>query len=274
MMSAESGQGSRYFRRGGRSEFPLDAFYVVDAEMAPRKAQDPALQNPVRLPQDCSDCTHRRAYHDMDAIVLHLHQVHFQHLQVTDEQLRPWIRKGDKVDGFQLHCDAKRLVDTVFDHCTHLRVLKDEVIAGVCGSGKFDSAIYRLPNGLVRAFERILTMMAYSGYVASLSVREYDESPERFRRFFNLTYQNHIVELGYAAEGAFDEAKSNLMLMSRVNEYSNSIQFDTVGPEYMVLLLLSGLHDRGSRRNSLCLPALHGKELDRLVGSYLLLIFP
>ncbi|KAL2417600.1 hypothetical protein ABEF94_005838 [Exophiala dermatitidis] len=265
MVSAESGQEPRYIGQGGRSEYPLDAFYAVNAELAPRNPLDPALKLPDRPLEECSHCIRRRAHVDMDAIVLHLNQVHFQHTEVTDEQLQPWIRKGDKVDGFQLRCDAKRLVDTVLDHCTHLRVLKDEVISGVCGSGKFDSAVYRLPNGLVRAFERILTMMAYSGYAASISVREYHESPVRFRRFFESTYQNHIVELGYAAEGSFDEAKSNLMLMSRVSEYSNSIQFDTVGPEYMVLLLLSGLQDRGSNRNPLCLPRLHRKEMNRLL---------
>ncbi|KAJ4512146.1 hypothetical protein HRR83_006106 [Exophiala dermatitidis] len=265
MVSAESGQESRHIRQGGRLEYPLDAFYVVNAELAPRNPQDPALKLPDRPVEECSDCIRRRAHADINAIVLHLNKVHFQHTEVTDEQLQPWIRKGDKVDGFQLRCDAKRLVDTVLDHCTHLRVLKDEIISGVCGSGKFDSVVYRLPNGLVRAFERILTMMAYSGYAASVSVREYHASPVRFRRFFESTYQNHIVELGYAAEGSFDEAKSNLMLMSRVSEYSNSIQFDTVGPEYMVLLLLSGLQDRGSNRNPLCLPKLHRKEMNRLL---------
>jgi hypothetical protein len=201
----------------------------------------------------------------MDSAVVHLHQIHFQGTELTSEELQRWIRRGDKVDSFQLQCDAKRLLDTVLDHCTHLRTLKDEVIAGVCGSGKFDSAVYRLPNGLVRAFERILTMMAYSGYAASLSVREYHESPERFRRFFASTHQNHIVDLGYGAEAAFDEAKSNLMLMSRVQEYSNSIQFDTVGPEYMVLVLLAGLKDRGVNQ-PLNLAQLHRKELNRLVS--------
>ncbi|KIX02903.1 uncharacterized protein Z518_08846 [Rhinocladiella mackenziei CBS 650.93] len=263
MLSAESSQGSRYARQG-RSELPLDAFYVVNAELAPRNSQDPSLKLPHPLLEECPSCIHWLSHPDMDTAIFHLRHVHFRNAEVTREELQEWVRKGDRVDSFRLRCDAKRLVDTVLDHCTNLRVLKNEVVAGVCGSGKFDSAVYKLPNGLVRAFERILMMMAYSGYAASLTLQAYRESPERFRRFFESTHQNHIIELGYAAEGAFDEAKSNLMLMSRVNEYSNSIQYDTVGPEYMVLLLLAGLRDRGSKRNPLNLPKLHRKELSRL----------
>ncbi|EXJ77944.1 hypothetical protein A1O3_09103 [Capronia epimyces CBS 606.96] len=263
MLSAASGE-SPLVPRPGRSELPPDAFYVVNVELAPRKPQNPALKLPDPLLEHCKDCSRRRPHLSMDKAISHLRQVHFQNVEVTGEELQEWVRKGDGVDRFQLQCDAKRLGDTVLDHCTHLRVLKNEVIAGVCASGKFDSAVYRLPNGLVRAFERILTMMTYSGYAASLTLQAYQESPERFGRFFESTHQNHIVELGYAAEAAFDEAKSNLMLMSRVNEYSNSIQYDTVGPEYMVLLLLADLRDRGSKRHPLNLPALYRKELSRL----------
>lgn len=176
------------------------------------------------------------------------------------------VRKGDKVDSFQFAVRCFTACRHCVGHCPNLRLLKNEVIAGVCGNGKFDSAVYRLPDGLVRAFERILMMMAYSGYAASLILQAYQESPNRLRKFFESTHQNHIIELGYAAEGGFDEAKSNLMLMSRVNKYSNRVQYDTVGPEYVALLLLAGLGDRGSIRNPLNLPKLHRKEFSRLVG--------
>jgi len=244
---------------------PLDAYYVVNARYAPRGSQEPELKFPELEIKDCNTCLQRVAHPLLEDGVLHLRQKHFPHAEVSDKDLQEWIRRGDQVDAFQLQCDAKRLVDTILDHCNSLRAMKKEIVAGVCRDGKFESTIYRLPNGLVKAFERIVMMMAYSGYVVSFAYKTYQKSPGGFHPFVEFDRIKHIIDLGYGAESAFEEAKSNLMMMSRVNEYSSSIQYDTVGPEYLLILLLADLKDRTTRRHKLNLIAIYQKQLDQLV---------
>jgi len=245
---------------------PLDSYYVVNAESAPRDSQESELKVPEDELDYCSKCSQRKAYPLLGDALLHLRQKHFTSAEVSEKDLQEWIRRGDQVDAFQLQCDAKRLADTVLEYCSSLRAMKGEIVAGVCRGGRFDSTIYRLPTGLVKAFERILMMIAYSGYAASAAYVNYRESPGKFHSFIEYGHIQHIIELGSAAEAAFEEAKTNLMLMSRVSEYSSSIQYDTVGPEFLLILLLADLKDRATRRHKLNLIGLYQNQLDKLVS--------
>ncbi|KIW34771.1 hypothetical protein, variant [Cladophialophora immunda] len=241
-----------------------ETYYVVRADSAPRRSGEPELKLPELDINRCHDCLDQQSYSQLADVIQHLRASHFIATEVSEMDLKEWIRTSDEVAAFQLECDAKRLVDEVLSHCTSLRTMKNDIIAGTCRDRKFESSTYRLPNGLVKGFERILIMMAYSGYAVSSTHQAYRKSPREFRSFMEIEHINHIVELGYAAEGAFEEAKNNLMLMSRVNEFSSSIHYDTVGPEYFLMMLLGDLKDRVSKRHPLDLIGIYQKQLDRL----------
>ncbi|OAP54278.1 hypothetical protein AYL99_11379 [Fonsecaea erecta] len=250
-------------RHPGPARSP-DVFYVVRADLAPRSVQEPDLKYPERDINRCDACRASQPYSQLANILEHLQKEHFLSATESEKGLKEWVRTGDLVDGFQLQCDARKVVGIVLDHCASLRALKNEIVTGTCHNGKFDDSTYRLPNGLVKGFERILMMVSYSGYAVSFALKAYQKTSRGFHSFVAPDHISHIVELGYGAEGAFEEARSNLMLMSRAKEFFTGIQYDTVGPEYFLMLLLGDLQDRATSRHPLNLIGMYREQVNHL----------
>jgi hypothetical protein len=155
----------------------------------------------------------------------------------------------------------------MLQHCIQLRKLKNEIRHGVCVDGKFDDSLYRLPSGLVKAFQRILILVVYVAHTCSAAYKQYQRSRgDASPLTFIDTYSTHHVEiLGYGAEGSFDTAKDDLMLMSGVDDYSRGIAYEAVGPEYVVTLLLNDLFARTNAEDALDLHRTYREYATRLV---------
>lgn len=246
---------------------PSHHFYIVNAQRHPRNTRSVETLDPYFPLAGCDSCDRRISYESLAAAQLHLRQSHFKEITPTDDQLTQWICRGDQVDKYQIESDAMHLLDVMLDHLTMLKRLKQDILAGVTINGTFDAGTYRVPNGLVKAFERLFMFLAFSAWVASETYEVYTRNPGRYATFLESDHLNHIIELGYATEAAFEESKSNLMLMNRVNDYSSSVRYDSVGLEYFVLLLLADTKDNITKARTPALPWVYMKHLYQLVSA-------
>ena len=244
-----------------------DAWFIIDISKTP----DFRIEGPTFLPTefiaDCESCRTRTKYRTTSQALEHLRQHHFVSQPVSTDELKQWIANTQHLWDYQICADAQKLIDTMLQHCIQLQMLKDEIRHGVCVDGKFVDSLYSLPSGLVKAFQRILILIVYVAHTCSVAYKQYersrgDASPSTF---IDIYYTHHIEILGYGAEGSFDTAKDDLLLMSGADDYSRGIAYEAVGPEYVVLLLLNDLLARTNAEEELRLHKTYREYAMRLV---------
>jgi hypothetical protein len=246
----------------------IPSFFVIDLS----KPTDYRIRDPTCFPvnpiSDCEECRARKSYRTITQASDHLRKHHFLGQSVSVGELARWIATPQQLWNYQLCADADELLAKLLDHCTHLCTLKKEICYGVSNGGNFDSTVYRVPRGLVKVFQRILMLVVYVSHMGSTALKacathSYDASP---LTFIDSEHNVHLTQLGLGAEGAFDDAKNDLMLMSRTEDYSRSMSSEAVGPEYVLALLLSHLHTKTSAEDALNLVQRYGGFAARLVS--------
>jgi hypothetical protein len=242
-------------------------YFIIDiSKISDLRVEGPTIQ-PSKPMSECQQCNHRERYRTIIDAQAHLNRVHFASQPVSNEELLFWIADSKQLWDYQLCADAQKLVHIMLDHCVQLRKLKKEICHGVCANNVFDDSLYRLPSGLVKAFQRILVLTAYvahTGYVAHRKYKNFREDAPPVT--FLDTDQIHYIEiLGYGAEGSFDAAKDELVLMSGAGDYSRGIGYEAVGPEYIMFLLLGDLCNRTYADDAINLPKIYQEYATRLV---------
>jgi hypothetical protein len=247
-----------------------DAWFIIDIS----KTIDFRIEAPAFRPTEffvgCEDCRKRTRYRTTSQALEHLRQHHFLSQPVTTDELKRWIAHTRQLWDYQICADAQRLIDTMLQHCIQLQMLKNEICHGVCVDGKFADSLYSLPSGLVKAFQRILILIIYVAHTCSVAYKQYERSHSDTPplTFVDLYYTHHIEILGYGAEGSFDTAKDDLLLMSGADDYSRGIAYEAVGPEYVVLLLLNDLLARTNAEDALNLHKIYREYAMRLVRAF------
>jgi hypothetical protein len=248
----------------------VSPYFIVDiSKISDLHVKGPTIQ-PSKPISECQHCNRRKKHRTINDAQAHLRRVHFASPSVPNEELLFWIADSKQLWDYQLCADAQKLIHVMLDHCAQLRELKKEICRGVCANNKFDHSLYRLPSSLVKAFQRILVLAAYVAHTGHVAHRKYEDFQVNAPPVtFVDTDQTHYIEiLGYGAERSFDAAKDELVLMSGAGDYSRGIGYETVGPEYIMLLLLHDLCNCNkiyADRDVINLPNTYQKYATRLV---------
>jgi hypothetical protein len=254
-------------KREPKVDAPNRGFHVVDLEQTVSKWKGfPWFTPPNKSFKSCSQCLDGQRYSSVSEAREHLRLVHFGGLSVTDEFLGLWIVFGDHLWDYQIFSDTHTLLTRLSSHIDACLGPAKEITAGVSGVDGFDQDLYRVPASLVEAFQSLLVLIAYIGRTCAMIRR----SRKGKGGYGTLTLIDdaqtmHIQILGYGAEGLFEAGKNDLMLMSHAGEYSRAVSYESVGPEYVIGLLIESLAARTNRRDALNLGALYSEFALHLV---------
>src|SRR5438034_5926056 len=110
-------------------------------------------------------------------------------------------------------------------------------------------------------------LIVYVAHTCSVAYKKYERSRDDASplTFIDISYTHQIEFLGYGAEGSFDTAKDDLLLMSGADDYSRGIAYEAVGHEYVILLLLNDLLARTNAEDALNLHKTYREYAMRLV---------
>jgi len=254
-----------------KGESTLDSlnrsFHVVDLEQTVDKRKGFSwFTSPNKSFESCSQCLSGQRYSSVSEAKKHLRLVHFGGLSVTEEFLGLWIVLGDHLWDYQIFSDAHTLLLRLSSHINACLELAKDIKAGVSGVDGFDQDLYRVPASLLEAFQGLLMLNAYTGRTCAMIRRSRkDQVGYRPLTLIDDAQTARIKLLGYAAEGLFERGKNDLMLMSHAGEYSRAISYESVGPEYVIGLLIRSLAERTNRRDALNLGTLYGEFASHLV---------
>ena len=274
MWREENGINIRYANKHAADRYHGAAKYVVvdqsNGELRVCAGNMTDLRNPF---QSCETCQEGHEYDTLADAVRHLvghpYPEQLAEMAKWEPDVERWVVKVTDLPFHMLQMDCEKLLKTVKDHCYHLRKQQQEIRQGVCKDGIFDFATYMLPLGLVTAFKRILMLVTYSAYMASVAYKNFKEWSlvSVATSYIDPDHKQHLIVLGYGAEGALDDAKSHLILMSRTGDYSHGIGYEAVGPEYVVSLLLGDLCGRTNGVEALHLLNFYQLHSSSLVSS-------
>ncbi|KAF7502972.1 hypothetical protein GJ744_004759 [Endocarpon pusillum] len=246
-----------------KSEAILDisiyGFYVVDLEQTVDQRKESSwFPLPTMSFKSCSQCLDGQRYSIVSEARKHLRLVHFDNLSVTDEFLGLWIVYGDHLWDYQVFSDAHTLLFMLSDHIHACLKLANEIKTGVGGTDGFDRDVYRVPVSLVQAFQSLLMFIAYIGRLCTMiQEKRQGQVPYRPLTLIDHAQTQNIQNLGFRTEGLFGDGKNDLMLMSHAAEYSRAISYESVGPEYIIGLLIESLAARTDRPDALNLNSLY-----------------
>ncbi|KAI9782655.1 MAG: hypothetical protein M1816_001726 [Peltula sp. TS41687] len=262
-------QGSTTGSKKSKNHRNINAFnYYVIVDITEDKESSVKVQDvPLNIPlDDCEQCVTGHKYRSIADAENHLRRKHFllpnsasssaassaePSAKPSADVLKQWILSREQLWYYQRRVDGQRILDFVLGWGVLLQQFKREIFYGVCSSGEFDRSTYRIPVSLVKAFKWTTMLVIHGAFVARSAhkqSKQYDDTdlaPVCFTaNQENAPLLSRLKILGVNAGKAMDNAKNNLTLMNRANDYSESIGYEAVGPEYIMWLMMGNLRSR------------------------------
>ena len=269
------------FRRSkNRRNMDNSNYYVIVDITKDEESSATIKANPPSEPLEwCRRCSGRHKYRSITDAENHLRREHFHHSpSIQDDILRQWIVDSEQLWRYQRRVDGQQVLKQILEHCVNLQEFKKELCHGVTSSGTFDRSTYRMPASLVNAFKRISSLVIYSSFVArsahrtSKTYEDIDSAPNSFIGGEYGLLMHRLTYRGLAAEESMKDAKDHLMLMNQAHDYSESIGYEAVGPEFIMSLVMGDLCRRTNFQNGLELIKIYQEYASKLVRPSVLLL--
>lgn len=132
--------------------------------------------------------------------------------------------------------------------CTHAVLIRE----GVANTYESKSGIYRLPVSLVKSLEHTVMLVLYTPRAITLAERYCKHFETKFEswkqdskhRLPLESIRDELDKAGSAAVLDIEKAEQDIMLMARTKYHRGIIQYEDVGPEYILATVLSSLAEK------------------------------
>ncbi|KAJ5109468.1 hypothetical protein N7456_006143 [Penicillium angulare] len=203
---------------------------------------------------DCPKCGGGRRFSTRVEALEHLSAAHFENSSVPQADTShqsTWVMTYGEYLTFVCRTDIQKILKQLQDHLTILEEMALQIQHGVSENGKFDRDTYRIPSGLVDAFQYFLmTVVTAAHMVKSIYVdREaYTETepPISFLPFRDL-YK--VTQFGTQAEASMEKAENDIVLMTHTGEISDVVTYEVVSPCLVLALVMDEIHCRDFKNN-------------------------
>lgn len=239
---------------------------------------DYAQYHNVKAPQNpfssCDECISNRVYRSKSEAFEHLRQMHFRPADnASTQELGHWIKKVDRLSVERCAAEQLRVLRRCCQHLFNLQTESREIRDGVSTDDKVHQARYRLPKALVESFQRLVMLLIYVAHVLEVISKNSERwlgprwEAEDDKEY--VTARDHMVFIGSGAEVNMEQGKLDLLQMIRLEDYTQSVSYEAVGPEYILSMVMFNLQ-RGV--NCTNLVEVYKEWAERLVSSTLFFV--
>jgi hypothetical protein len=259
------------------TERPTTFWTIRDISGDIKYLEKHALQPPVEPISSCTTCRTSARYQSIELAADHLRQKHFQygtvsipsHDDTPVDVLIHWINRFNLLSDQRRCAEQMKVVEACSEQLGAILTEIEEIQGGVKAGNNAHQLRYRLPKALVEGFQELVMFFVYASYVLRLIDSDSKKSDPRGlpplgrRDFAESANAKHKLDLiGSDAEDAIEKGKLDLMLMIRTQDFTRSVNYQAVGPEYVLALVLSNLQ-RGVDCNDL--DEIYKSYIERLV---------
>jgi hypothetical protein len=147
----------------------------------------------------------------------------------------------DRISVERRAAEQLRVLKRCCQHLFHLQTESHEIRDGVSTDDKVHQAPYRLPKALVESFQRLVMLLVYVIYVLELVPKQLGAlwEPEDDRKYTKA--YDHMMFIGTGAEVNMEKGKLDLLQMIRLEDYTQSVSYEAVGPEYILSMVMYNL---------------------------------
>ncbi|KAH8802972.1 hypothetical protein F5884DRAFT_903578 [Xylogone sp. PMI_703] len=180
----------------------------------------------------------------------HLRQVHFKSENGAFEtpstsELERLVKRVDRRSVERRAEEQLRVLKRCCQHLLNLQMESREIRDGVSTDDKVHQARYRLPKALVTSFQRLVMLLIYTAHVLDVIVKNSEgwlsthwesENDHEYMKAYD-----HMIFLGSGAEVNMEQGKLDLLQMIRLQDYTKSVSYEAVGPEYILSMVMHNL---------------------------------
>lgn len=215
---------------------------------------DYALHRNIKPPRlefsSCDECSNTHIYRFETEALEHLRQVHFRPENESSDtpstaELKHWIKRVYRLNIERQAEEQLRVLTRCCQHLFNLQTASREIRDGVSTDDKAHQARYRLPKALVESFQRLVMLLIYAFHVLELISKNCDRSASSPWEYEDdleyTTAYDHMVFIGMGAEVNMERGKLDLLQMIRLEDYTQSVSYEAVGPEYILSMVMQNL---------------------------------
>lgn len=241
---------SQYFLREGKNSLETKVYMIHDVRIDPEYIQYHKIKSPSKEFLTCDECSGNRVYVKKAEIMDHLRDVHFLPESGSSDkpsatEMGHWIKSVDRLSAERCAAEQLRVLKRCRQHLLNLQTESREIRDGVSTNDKAHQARYRLPKALVEAFQRLVMLLIYTLHVFEVITNksgrwniyrwESEDDGE-----YTEAYE-HMIFLGTGAEVNMEYGKLDLLQMIRLEDYTQSVSCEAVGPEYILSMVMQNL---------------------------------
>ncbi|KAJ5273796.1 hypothetical protein N7478_008921 [Penicillium angulare] len=260
-----------------------EAYFIVD--LSDEKFAD--LRRETDMKQlyedidDCPRCGRGRRFSTRAEALEHLSASHFAvplagpSVQQQDTSYQSaWVMTYGEYLTFICRTDVQKILQQLQEHLTILEEMALQIQHGVSEKGKFDRDTYRIPSGLVDAFQYLLmTVVTAAHMVKSIHVdREAYADPDPPVSFLPFRDLYKVTQFGAQAEASMEKAENDIVLMTHTGEISDVVTYEVVSPSLVLALVMDEIHCRDSNNSPVNMLDVYRSYMQTLVCPNILCI--
>lgn len=256
-----------------------DYYKVIDLS-GPREAD---LRNAgdlellTRSISSCITCGNGQTYPTKSKALDHLLKCHFDVSAENSSNLSDhWIMNSKYCLNFQCRQDGFKILDAIIDTGTVLEPLASHIQHGVSVNGVFDKDTYRVPASLLDAFRYLLMTVIYAAHIAQ-KIYENRVAGDAMDFSHSFTYNTLFLRLEQCssyAEEYMESAKSQIVLMTYTDDFSDMVSYEAVSPELVLGLVMGDARCRDHLGNKVDLLEIYRDYMVQLVSAFSYYLIP
>jgi hypothetical protein len=237
-------------------------------------------RKPIISFKECEDCNGLKQYDTLQEGVNHVRSKHFQwptnsSFESDSNSLAPWLRsdkqyyRDHRLDLYTFYLELLlEPISVVFRK-------SKEIWDGVACDHTSMASDMMLPQSLVSAFESAVLLLVCTARSFSVINRCSDPmnqqlllSAPKARKDRELlkSIGRDLHQIGHNAKVFIGKAEQDIMLMAHTDVDTDTVSYESVGPEYILATIMTGLFNRAVHKDE-SIDSMYGSFYRRLVST-------
>jgi hypothetical protein len=236
-------------------------------------------RKPIISFKECEDCKSLKQYNTLQEGVNHVRGKHFQwstksSFESDSNSLAFWLRsdkqyyRDHRLDLYTFY------LELLLDPISVVLGKSKEIWDGVASDHTSMASDMMLPRSLVSAFESAVLLLACTARSFSVINRCSDPMKQqllarapkaRKDRELLESIGRALHQIGHNSRAFISKAEQDIMLMAHTDVDTDTVSYESVGPEYILATIMTGLFTRAVRKDE-SIDSMYGVFYRKLVS--------